>query len=87
MPLAYGLQGIIILTNSSFNALHQPGSALILSIIRLFVFYVPLAWLGGKLYGVTGLFIGCVLANMLTATLAWFWFNRAVVRTSQETMV
>ena len=87
VPLAYGLQGIIILTNSSFNALHQPGSALILSIIRLFVFYVPLAWLGGKLYGVTGLFIGCVLANMLTATLAWFWFNRAVVRTSQETMV
>ena len=84
VPLAYGLQGITILTNSSFNALHQPGSALVLSLIRLFVFYVPLAWLGGKLYGITGLFMGCVLANILTATLAWRWFNRTVVRNSQE---
>src|SRR5690606_382687 len=84
VPLAYGLQGITILTNSSFNALHLPGSALVLSLIRLFVFYVPLAWLGGKLYGITGLFIGCVLANIFTATLAWRWFNRTVVRNSQE---
>ena len=84
VPLGYGLQGIIILTNSSFNALHLPGSALVLSLIRLFVFYVPLAWLGGKLYGVTGLFAGCVLANIFTASLAWYWFNRTAERASQE---
>ena len=84
VPLAYGLQGITILTNSSFNALHQPGSALLLSLIRLFVFYVPLAWLGGKLYGVTGLFIGCVVANIFTAAVAWYWFNRAIQRSQQE---
>ena len=28
LPLGYGLQGIIILTNSSFNALHKPMVAL-----------------------------------------------------------
>lgn len=84
VPLAYGLQGITILTNSSFNALHRPGSALLLSIVRLFVFYVPLAWLGGTLYGVTGVFIGCVVANLLTAAVAWHWFNGAVQRSAQE---
>ena len=84
VPLAYGLQGIIILTNSSFNALHRPASALLLSVIRLFVFYVPLAWFGGKLYGVVGLFIGCVLANLLTAALAWTWFNRALQQQQTE---
>jgi putative MATE family efflux protein len=87
VPIAYGLQGITILTNSSFNALHQPGSALILSLVRLFVFYVPLAWLGGRLYGITGLFFGCVLANICTATLAWSWFNRSVERTAQEATI
>ncbi|NRQ41565.1 MATE family efflux transporter [Rheinheimera sp. YQF-2] len=87
VPLSYGLQGIIILTNSSFNALHQPGSALLLSIVRLFVFYVPLAWLGGELFGVTGLFIGCVLGNIFTAAIAWGWFNRAVQRSQQEAAV
>ncbi len=84
VPLCYGLQGVIILTNSSFNALHRPGSALWLSIIRLFVFYVPLAWAGGKLYGVTGLFAGCVLANIFTAAIAWRWFNCALQTTRQE---
>lgn len=80
MPLAYGLQGTIILTNSSFNALHQPMKALLLSVIRLFVFYVPFAWLGGILYGVTGLFMGCVLANLCTAFIAYRWFNLVLHR-------
>lgn len=84
VPISYGLQGIIILTNSSFNALHRPAKALWLSIIRLFVFYVPLAWLGGEMYGVTGLFVGCVVANIITATIAWRWFNKTVQRTEQE---
>ncbi len=84
VPLSYGLQGIIILTNSSFNALHRPANALWLSIIRLFVFYVPLAWAGGKLYGIAGLFIGCVLANIITASIAWHWFNRTLHSTEQE---
>lgn len=41
MPLGYGAQGVIILTNSSLNALHLPMSALSLSVIRLFVMFVP----------------------------------------------
>lgn len=84
VPLGYGLQGITILTNSSFNALHKPGSALALSLVRLFIFYVPMAWLGGNLFGITGLFIGCVIANLCTAGLAWRWFNYAVTRTVSE---
>ncbi|MCB5225953.1 MATE family efflux transporter [Alishewanella sp. 16-MA] len=80
MPLAYGLQGIIILTNSSFNALHLPAKAVVLSVIRLFVCYVPLAWLGGVVFGVVGIFIGCILANLLTAAVAYYWFNRVQQR-------
>lgn len=80
MPLAYGLQGVIILTNSSFNALHLPAKAVVLSLFRLFICYVPLAWLGGVLFGVTGVFIGCILANLLTASVAYYWYNRVLLR-------
>ncbi|MFT7259106.1 MAG: putative MATE family efflux protein [Glaciecola sp.] len=76
VPLGYGLQGIIILVNSSFNAMHKPMSALILSILRLFAFYVPIASLGSYLYGLEGLFWGCVIANVLTSVLAYTWFNQ-----------
>lgn len=76
LPLGYGLQGIIILTNSSFNALHKPMVALWLSIIRLFICYVPLSYLGSVLYGLTGFFMGSVLGNLAMAMLSYYLFNQ-----------
>ena len=78
LPLGYGLQGIVILTNSSLNALHLPMRALALSIVRLFVFYVPLAWLGGKLFGVLGVYGGALTANLFIALIAYLWFQRSL---------
>lgn len=80
MPLAYGLQGIIILTNSSFNALHLPAKAVVLSLFRLFICYVPLAWLGGVFFGVIGVFVGCIIANLITASVAYYWYHRVLQR-------
>lgn len=71
MPLAYGLQGVIILTNSSLNALHKPVSALILSIIRLFVCYVPLAYIGSEFFGLQGFFIGAAIGNLFMALISY----------------
>ena len=74
LPLGYGLQGIVILTNSSFNALHKPIVALVLSIIRLFVCYVPLSYLGSYLYGLQGFFIGALLGNLFMAFISYRLF-------------
>ncbi len=76
VPIGYGLQGIIILTNSSFNAMHKPMSALLLSVIRLFVFFVPISWLGSLLYQLEGMFWMGIVANLLTASVAFMWFKR-----------
>lgn len=78
LPLGYGMQGVIILTNSSLNALHQPMSALWLSIARFFVFYVPLAWLGSEYFGLWGFFGGAVVGNLLMGLISLATFNRAV---------
>ncbi len=77
MPLGYGFQGIIILTNSSLNALHKPLSALYLSVARFFVFYVPLAWVGSMYYGLNGFFAGAVCGNLAMALISWRTFNKA----------
>lgn len=74
LPLGYGFQGVIILTNSSFNALHKPMVALILSIIRLFICYVPLAYIGSIWYGLEGFFIGALLGNVVMAALSYNLF-------------
>lgn len=78
VPLGYGLQGIVILTNSSFNAMHKPMAALSLSVVRLFVFFVPISYFGSQLYGLNGMFWGGVVANMLTAFVAYSWFTRGL---------
>lgn len=80
VPLGYGLQGVIILTSSSFNALHLPICALILSVIRLFVCYIPIAYIGSILFGLQGLFWGCVVANFVTAGISYIWFHKDVNR-------
>jgi putative MATE family efflux protein len=78
LPMGYGMQGIIILSNSSLNAMHRPMTALYLSIARFFVFYVPCAYLGSRLYGVTGFFGGAVFANTLVAMISWVTVRRAL---------
>jgi putative MATE family efflux protein len=83
LPLGYGLQGIVILTNSSLNALHLPMRALALSVVRLFVFYVPMAWIGGQLFGVLGVYTGALLANVIIAAIAYQWFQRTLTQLQQ----
>lgn len=76
MPLGYGLQAIVILTNSSFNALHKPKQALLLSLVRFFICFIPMAYVGGLLFGYKGLLVGAVLGNLCIALVAWRWFNQ-----------
>jgi len=78
LPLGYGMQGIIILTNSALNALHRPFEALYLSFARFFVFYVPLAWLGASLFGLPGFFAGALAGNLLMAAISLRAFKRAL---------
>jgi putative MATE family efflux protein len=78
MPLGYGMQGVIILCNSALNAIHKPMIALYLSIARFFVFYVPLAWLGSMFWGLTGIFVGAFVGNLLMAVLSWIAFKRVL---------
>jgi putative MATE family efflux protein len=78
LPLGYGMQGIIILTNSSLNALHRPMSALYLSSARFFVFYVPLAFMGSQWFGLAGFFGGAFCGNLLMAAISLRSFKKAI---------
>jgi Na+-driven multidrug efflux pump len=58
--------------------------ALQMSVIRLFIFYVPLAWLGGQLVGVLGVFAGGLLANGFIAVIALTVFKRNLAQLQQQ---
>lgn len=83
LPLTYGCQALIILTNSSFNALHEPKFAVLLSLIRFFVCYLPFAYAGSVIAGIPGLFTGAALANVTVGAVAFVWISRFVAQRLQ----
>jgi len=86
VPVGFGCQAVTFLTASAFNALHQPLRAMRISVMRLFVLYVPFGWAGSELADLQGMFAGLVLANVVIAIIAWYWMKRHLGRLSAAGM-
>ena len=79
IPISYGLRGCVFLTASVFNAMNKPLIATGLNLVRMFIFYIPLAIIGIHLGGLKGLFVGLCLANLGTGVLSLI-LERVLIR-------
>ncbi|EKK9988104.1 MATE family efflux transporter [Vibrio vulnificus] len=73
VPISYGFLGIVMMLVSGLNAMHQPLNAFRWSVIRLFVFTLPSAYLGSWLYDIEGLFIGIAVGNILVGLCSYLY--------------
>lgn len=73
VPFSYGFQGVMMMLVSGLNALYQPIKAFQWSAMRLFLFTLPLAWLGGIIFGVEGVFFGIAAGNILGGILSYLF--------------
>lgn len=73
VPLSYGAWGVLMMSSATFNSLGKPISSTIMSIVRMFVIYVPLAFLGKALYGIQGIFVATAIANLVMGAVAFTW--------------
>ena len=80
IPISYGLYGISTLANSMFNALGKPLQASLIIILHLFILVLPLAYLGSKVYGLKGTFIGIAVGNAMIGIIAYLMIQRFLVR-------
>ncbi|MFT6990635.1 MAG: putative MATE family efflux protein [Paraglaciecola sp.] len=87
VPFGFGLQGVTILTNSSFNAMHMPMSAVSLSVVRLFVFFVPFSFIGSYWFDLPGLFWAAVLANLVVGCIAFIWFKTILASRFEQSVL
>jgi putative MATE family efflux protein len=71
VPLGFGVQAVIFLSASTLNALHQPLRAMRISILRLFVFFIPMAWIANEVWGLQGMFGAFVVANSAASLVAY----------------
>jgi putative MATE family efflux protein len=79
VPFGFGFHGISQLVSASCNALHRPFHSTTINIMRLFLFLIPLVYLGSQIWGTTGFFIGIALGNLATGTIAWSWFRSSIL--------
>ena len=84
IPISYGMYGISTLINSMFNALGKPLHASLVIILHLFVFVLPLAYLGSKVYGLKGTFIGIAIGNTVIGIIAYLMIQKLLVRVEEE---
>lgn len=80
MAVSYGFEGAVTMVNASFNGLKMPWTATAIAFIRMFAFYVPLAWVGSVVFGLRGLFAGAALGNILSGITSIIWFEKRIGR-------
>jgi len=79
-PVSYGAYGIVMVVNAAFNGLGNPMPGVIISVTRILVLYVPLAFAGRAMFGIAGIFGAYAIANILSGVLGYFWARRAAHR-------
>ena len=77
-PISYGTYGMVMIMNASFNGMGKPMPAVHISVIRMAVVYIPLAFVAERFFGITGIFGAYALANIVTGLIAYSWARASV---------
>jgi putative MATE family efflux protein len=78
VPISIGFMGMINVANHAFNAIRKPVPALLISIARLLVIYVPTAFVLGEMMGYAGIFVATVVTNVVVGVVALLWNRRTL---------
>ena len=65
VPITYAAGNLVQGWASAFNALGVPQRAAMMILSKYLIFQIPLAFIGGKLFGVPGIFAGIAATNLL----------------------
>ncbi len=82
MPFAFAFRGICMTANGSMNAINRPLHSSLMTSIRLLGLQLPLAYLGARFFGFSGILIGIVIAEMCAAALSAAWLKQLFRRFS-----
>ncbi|MEO0349830.1 MAG: MATE family efflux transporter [Cyanobacteria bacterium P01_A01_bin.15] len=77
VPVSYGAAGIIQVSSSAFNAMGKPVPSIVMTVARMFVLYIPLAYIGSRIAGPTGIFVAALVSNGVVGLGAYWWNQKA----------
>jgi len=84
VPLSYTGLGICMLMVSVCNALGLAMRALLVSVLRLFLCFLPLLWLGAQLSGINGLMSGALVGNLMAGAMAYLFYRQGIRKLAHQ---
>ncbi len=84
VALCYSLQGMLIVSMATLNVLHKPYHAAVLGITQMFLFIIPLAWIGSRVLDLAGIFTGIAAGNLMAGLAAIYILRKAMVETREK---
>lgn len=78
VPVSYGAYGLVMSVNAAFNGMGKPMPGVAISVLRVIVVFLPLAFLGKWLFGLPGLFAASTISNLLLGLVAYMWLGRQI---------
>lgn len=83
VPVSLMGHGILMNVCALFNGIGRPMAAILLTVIRMGVLYLPLAAVLSSFFGLNGIFAATVIANLGVGIAAVFWVSRKMKQTKK----
>ena len=80
VSFGYAAQGFYLVVSAGLNVMKRPLQAAGLSVLEMFVFSVPLAFLGSYLFGTTGVFTAIAFSYTATGLFALWTVRRVLAK-------
>ncbi len=80
----YGFLEVHRYATFCMTGIHRPMMAIILNAIRVLVLMIPLAFLGAKWFGLSGVFWGRLLTDLLAAGIGVVWSGKILKKMIPE---
>ena len=78
VPIGYALRGIFDIVVNVLYVLRKPLFSVALVLMQMIFLIVPLIYLGSHFYGIKGIFMGLVTANVIAGTISFFVLQRQI---------
>jgi putative MATE family efflux protein len=84
VPFSLAGFGVMLTAVAAFNAMGRPLPATALTFIKLFLFYMPCAWIFSGALGLNGIFWANAVAHIVFGIVGFVWFRRALAGVRQQ---
>ncbi len=74
-PIGYGMRGIFSISNNALNVINKPFYATSITVLQMFVVYIPMAFILSSYSGIAGIFWSLAIAYFVGGLAGYFLFT------------